>query len=70
MGYGPQRYCRWDSIPYKPDKDIGRDGFCCDACRNAHHRAYKKWRDAKEILRIREKDLSVTRRRRTSGKKS
>ncbi|KKN24049.1 hypothetical protein LCGC14_0898730 [marine sediment metagenome] len=49
MGYGPLRYCRWDGTRYKPAKDIGRDGFCCDACRNAHHRAFKKWRYGKQV---------------------
>lgn len=36
-------YCRWDGKTYKPLKKTDRDGFCCPACKQAHHRAYKKY---------------------------
>jgi len=36
-------YCRWDGKQYRPLKETDRDGFCCPACKQAHHRAYKKY---------------------------
>jgi len=36
-------YCRWDGKQYKPIKETDRDGFCCPACKMAHHRAYNKY---------------------------
>ena len=38
-------YCRWDGKTYKPLKETDRDGFCCPACKQAHHRAYKLYID-------------------------
>jgi hypothetical protein len=36
------RYCRLCQRAYKPGRDIGRDGFCCDWCRITLHRFIKK----------------------------
>jgi len=36
-------FCRWCGNTYKPLKDTDRDGFCSPACKQAHHRAYKKY---------------------------
>jgi len=38
-----RRYCRWCSVSYKPERDTGRDGFCCTAHKQAHYRVYKAW---------------------------
>lgn len=38
-------YCRWCGNTYRPQKDTDRDGFCCPACKQAHHRAYKLYID-------------------------
>jgi len=64
-----ERFCRWDSKPYYPAREIGRDGFCCPACKAALHRALKKYLLAREILKARPAALSVTRRRRAKKKK-
>jgi hypothetical protein len=37
-------FCRWCGKPYRPDKETERDGFCCHACKQAHHRALKKYK--------------------------
>ena len=47
MTYGQTRYCRWDSAVYTPKRDVGRDGFCCNACRQALYRARDKSSNAK-----------------------
>ncbi len=36
-------YCRWCGYEYKPENETDRDGFCCSAHKQAHHRAYKKY---------------------------
>lgn len=36
-------YCRWCGNEYKSKKPQVRDGFCCNACKMAHQRAYKKY---------------------------
>ena len=41
--YKSQWYCRWCGLIYKPLKDTDRDGFCSRACKQALHRAYKKY---------------------------
>lgn len=47
--YTRGRFCRWCQTEYKPTRDKGRDGFCNThgkgACRQAHHRAFKKWKE-------------------------
>jgi len=35
------KHCRWCGKPYKAHKPVGRDGFCCNAHKMAHARAYK-----------------------------
>jgi len=40
--YHSTRFCRWCQVEYIPKKDIGRDGFCCAAHRQALYRARKK----------------------------
>lgn len=37
------KYCRWCGNQYKGTKPVGKDGFCRDACKQAHYRAYKKY---------------------------
>ena len=50
-------YCRWCGCEYEPAKQTDRDGFCKKACKQAHHRAYKKYVTLKKrILPIGEKD--------------
>ncbi len=39
-------FCRWDGKQYRPKKETDRDGFCSPACKQAHHRAYKKYQVA------------------------
>lgn len=36
-------YCRWCGVKYCEGKRTERDGFCCAAHKQAHHRAYKKY---------------------------
>ena len=36
-------YCRWCGNEYTPVKQTDRDGFDTKACKQAHHRAYKKY---------------------------
>jgi len=36
-------YCRWCGNRYKPLKETDRDGPCSPACKQALHRAYKKY---------------------------
>ena len=36
-------YCRWCGNEYTPAKQTDRDGFCAKACKQALHRAYKKY---------------------------
>ena len=38
-----KNYCRWCGKTYKPCETTERDGFCCSAHKQAHHRAYKKY---------------------------
>jgi len=40
-------FCRWCGKPYKPLKETDRDGFCCPACKQALHRAVKKYNEWK-----------------------
>ena len=51
MVYKSIWYCRWCGKNYKPIKDTDRDGFCCPACKQAHHRAYKLYIDWKSGAR-------------------
>ena len=44
-----EKHCRWCSKPYKAHKPVGRDGFCCDAHKMAHARAYKKYVTRKKL---------------------
>ena len=37
------RFCRWCGDSYTTLKRTDRDGFCTKACKQAHHRAYKKY---------------------------
>jgi len=46
-----KRYCRLCQRPYKPDRDIGRDGFCCDWCRITLHRFVKRLEAAGRLPR-------------------
>jgi len=41
--YKSQWFCRWCGLTYKPLKDTDRDGFCSPACKQALHRALKKY---------------------------
>ena len=41
------KYCRWCGKAYKAKAPIGKDGFHSNACKMAHHRAYKKYVTAK-----------------------
>lgn len=46
MGYilpNTGKHCRWCGIYYAAKKPVGRDGFHSAGCKQAHHRAYKKW---------------------------
>jgi len=36
-------FCRWCGVMYNPEKQTERDGFCTDACKQAHYRAYRKY---------------------------
>ena len=38
-----KNFCRWCGKTYKPLEFAERDGFCCSAHKQAHHRAYKKY---------------------------
>jgi len=66
MGYESyrMRWCRWCSTAYQTKRDIGRDGFCCPACRQAHYRAYKVWRQCRviSIRRGAASDIQISRR--------
>jgi len=42
-GYKTIKHCRWCGITYKAVKPYKQDGFCSDAHKMAHHRAYKKY---------------------------
>jgi len=44
-----EKHCRWCSKPYKAHKPVGRDGFCCDAHKMAHARAYKAYVTRKKL---------------------
>lgn len=37
-------YCRWCGIVWTPAVISDRDGFCCTAHKQAHHRAYSRYR--------------------------
>jgi len=37
------KHCRWCGVAYRAHKPVDRDGFCKDACKMAHARAYKKY---------------------------
>ncbi len=37
------KYCRWCGGSYTAARPLYKDGFCCQACKQAHHRAYKKY---------------------------
>ena len=37
------KHCRWCGKAYRAHKPEGKDGFCCDAHKMAHARAYKKY---------------------------
>jgi len=54
-------YCRWDGKQYKPLKDTDRDGFCCPACKQAHHRAYKLYIDWKSGARRKRTKVALSR---------
>lgn len=41
--YKNKYFCRWCGIPYRSEYYSDRDGFCCPAHKQAHHRAYKKY---------------------------
>jgi len=43
------KHCRWCGKAYKAHKPVGRDGFCCNAHKMAHARAYKKYVTRKKI---------------------
>jgi len=43
------KHCRWCSKPYEAHKPVGMDGFCCDAHKMAHARAYKKYVTRKKL---------------------
>ncbi|GAH69225.1 unnamed protein product, partial [marine sediment metagenome] len=45
MWFGDKHYrhCRWCGQCYNATRPIGRDGFCCPKCKQAHYRAYKKY---------------------------
>ena len=36
-------FCRWCGKAYKPQQQTERDGFCCTAHKQAHHRAFKNY---------------------------
>jgi len=36
-------FCRWCGKCYRPLKMLERDGFCCNAHKQAHYRAYKRY---------------------------
>ena len=40
-------FCRWCGNTYKPLKCTDRDSFCKPACKQAHHRAYRKYTEWK-----------------------
>ncbi len=42
-GYAQRKHCRWCGVEYYAKKPINRDGFCSAACKQAHHRSYKKY---------------------------
>ncbi len=46
-------FCRWCGTPYRPRKETDRDGFCSPKCKQAHHRAYKKYQVAALRQKIR-----------------
>ena len=69
MYYKVTRYCRWCGKAYEPKKDIGKDGFCCNACRQAHFRAYKKYVTQKAIAGDIARRSSVTRQKKRKKKK-
>lgn len=62
-------YCRWDGKQYKPLKDTDRDGFCCDACKMALHRAVKKYNAWKLSRKIGQKSAQPGPRRKSNAKK-
>jgi len=49
--YKQKWYCRWDGVEYKPKEQTDRDGFCCPACKQALHRALKKYNDRALLLK-------------------
>ncbi|OHB60893.1 MAG: hypothetical protein A2167_05490 [Planctomycetes bacterium RBG_13_46_10] len=36
-------YCRWCLKAFQADKPLQKGGFCCDAHKQAHWRAYSRW---------------------------
>lgn len=63
MWYGDRssRHCRWCGNQYHASRPIGKDGFCKSACKQAHHRAYKKYVTAKQPATRPGLDHKVTR---------
>ena len=37
------KHCRWCGKQYYAAKPVGKDGFDLPRCKQAHHRAYKKY---------------------------
>jgi hypothetical protein len=62
-------YCRWDGKPYKPKKDTDRDGFCCDACKMALHRAVKKYNEWKLSRKSGPQKIKSLTRRKSNARK-
>ena len=56
-------YCRWCGNTYKPLKDTDRDGFCCPACKQAHHRAYKLYIDWKSGARRKRTKVALSKKK-------
>lgn len=67
--YAKQKHCRWCGSEYYACYLSDRDGFCKKSCKQALHRAYKKY--VTEIARFegRRGARSVTHKKRRKKKK-
>jgi len=63
------KHCRWDGKGYYATKPVDRDGFCRRACKQAHHRAYKKYVTGLRISAGSQVKRPVTRKKRKKVKK-